>query len=177
MLIRLRIHLIRDSGKKCLFDVVDINDDKVRPNQIWAVSLPYTMLDADKEKMVVETVYEELYTCYGLRSLSFRDEEYKASYIGPLEERDGAYHMGTSWAFPMGGFITAYCKVNDYSKEAKEEALAMCETFADHMNDGCLGGIAEVFDGTNTCTGNGCYSQAWSVGEILRAYVEDVMKI
>lgn len=160
--------------RQCLYDVVDENDDKIRPNQIWAVSLPYTMLDRDKEKKIVDKVYEHLYTCYGLRSLSYTDEEYKASYIGPLPERDAAYHMGTSWAFPMGGFITAYCKVNDYKKEAIEDAYAMCKAFEDHMNDGCLGGIAEVFDGTFTCTGNGCYSQAWSVGEVLRAYTEDV---
>lgn len=160
--------------KQCLLDVVEIDDDKVRPNQIWAVSLPYTMLDADKEKKIVDTVYEQLYTCYGLRSLSYRDEEYKARYIGKLHDRDAAYHMGTSWAFPSGGFISAYLKVNNYSKEALEDAYDMCMAFSDHMNDGCLGGIAEVFDGTNTCTGNGCYSQAWSVGEILRAYVEDV---
>ena len=82
--------------------------------------------------------------------------------------------MGTTWAFPSGGFITAYLKVNNYSKEAVEDADNMCKAFFDHMNDGCLGGIAEVFDGTTPCTGNGCYSQAWSVGEILRAYVEDV---
>ena len=160
--------------KQCLYDVVDVNDDKVRPNQIWAVSLPYTMLDRQKEKKIVATVYEELYTCYGLRSLSYKDSEYKAKYIGPLPERDAAYHMGTSWGFLMGGFISAYCKVNNHSKEAIEETKQMCETIFDHMNDGCLGGIAEVFDGTDTCTGNGCYSQAWSVGEILRAYVEDV---
>ncbi len=158
----------------CLYDVVDENDDKIRPNQIWAVSLPFTMLDADKEKKVVNTVYEHLYTPYGLRSLSYRDDEYKAQYIGKLHDRDAAYHMGTTWAFPSGGFITAYLKVNNYSKEAVEDADNMCKAFFDHMNDGCLGGIAEVFDGTTPCTGNGCYSQAWSVGEILRAYVEDV---
>lgn len=161
--------------EQCLYDVVDENDDRVRPNQIWAVSLPYTMLDRDKERKIVNKVYKELYTCYGLRSLSYKDKEYKASYIGPLSERDAAYHMGTSWAFPMGGFITAYCKVNDYSEESISQAKMMLEAFNDHMNDGCLGAIAEVFDGTYTCTGNGCFSQAWSVGEILRAYMEDVI--
>lgn len=163
-----------NEDRECLFDVVDENDDKIRPNQIWAVSLPYTMLDKDKEKKIVDVVYEHLYSFYGLRSLSYRDEEYKDRYIGKLSDRDAAYHMGTTWAFPIGGFISAYLKVNDYSKNAVDDAYEMCMAFADHMNDGCLGGIAEVFDGTNTCTGNGCYSQAWSVGEVLRAYVEDV---
>lgn len=164
-----------NEDKNCLYDVVDENDDKVRPNQIWAVSLPYTMLDRDKEKKIVDTVYEELYTSYGLRTLSYRDKEYVKEYIGPLSKRDAAYHMGTTWPFPEGGFISAFCKVNDYSDECIKRAKQMVEAFTDHMDDGCIGGIAEVFDGTNPCTGNGCYSQAWSVGEVLRAYVEDVV--
>ncbi len=163
-----------NEAKKCLYDVVDVDDDRIRPNQIWAVSLPFTLLSQTKEKLVVECVYKHLYTAYGLRSLSYTDLEYKPSYIGKLHDRDGAYHMGTSWAFPMGGFITAYMKINSYSKEAATRALEMLEAFDDHMHDGCINGIAEVFSGTNTCTGNGCYNQAWSVGEILRAYVEDV---
>lgn len=160
--------------KKCLYDVVDVDDDRIRPNQIWAVSLPFSLLTREKEQMIVDCVYKHLYTAYGLRSLSYTDLEYKPSYIGKLHDRDGAYHMGTSWAFPMGGYITAYMKVNGYSKEAAHRAMEMLEAFDDHMHDGCINGIAEVFSGTNTCTGNGCYNQAWSVGEILRAYIEDV---
>jgi glycogen debranching enzyme, archaeal type, putative len=161
--------------EQCLFDVVDENDGRVRPNQIWAVSLPYTMLDREKEKKVVTKVYKELYSTYGLRSLSFLDEEYKAEYAGPLMKRDLAYHMGTTWGFTIGGFISAYCKVNDYSKEAVMKAKEMCEVFEDHMKDGCINGIAEVFDGDFAATSRGCYSQAWSVGEVLRAYTRDVL--
>lgn len=160
--------------KKCLYDVIDVDDARIRPNQIWVVSLPYALLSREKEKMVVDCVYKHLYTAYGLRSLTYTDLEYKPLYIGKLHDRDGAYHMGTSWAFPMGGFITAYMKVNEYSKEAANRAMEMLEAFDDHMHDGCINGIAEVFNGTNTCTGNGCYNQAWSVGEILRTYIEDV---
>ena len=161
--------------EQCLFDVVDENDGKVRPNQIWAVALPFTMLDREKEKKVVNKVYKELYSTYGLRSLSFLDEEYKGEYIGPLMKRDLAYHMGTTWGFTIGGFISAYCKVNDYSKEAVMRAKEMCEVFEDHMKDGCINGIAEVFDGDFSATSRGCYSQAWSVGEVLRAYTRDVL--
>ncbi len=160
--------------KECLIDVADPDDDKVRPNQIWAVSLPFSVLDREKERKVVDCVYRFLYTAYGLRSLSYTDPEYIPEYIGPLPKRDAAYHMGTSWAFPLGGFISAFMKVNDHSKVAASRAMEMLETVRDHMNDGCINGIAEVFDGTDTCTGNGCYNQAWSVGEILRAYYEDV---
>lgn len=158
-----------------LYDVADPCEDRIRPNQIYAVSLPYTMLDRDKEIAIVNCVSKHLYTTYGLRSLSYTDSEYKSQYIGKLINRDGAYHMGTSWAFPMGGYVTAYCKVHDYSPDAIKRANDICHRFADHMRDGCINGIAEIFDGTFTCTSRGCFTQAWSVGEILRAYTEDVL--
>lgn len=161
--------------KNCLYDVVDKNDDKIRPNQIWAVSLPFAVLDREKEKKIVGAVYKHLYATYGLRSLSFMDKDYKKKYIGKLIDRDCAYHMGTTLAFLIGGFITAYCKVNDYSKEAIEKANHMCKVFEDTMKDGCINGIAEIFDGDFASTGRGCYSQAWSVGEVLRAYSQDVL--
>ena len=74
-----------------------------------------------------------------------------------------------------GAFISAYCKVNGHSKEAVQKAKEMCFCFEDHMMDGCINGIAEIFDGDFACTGRGCYTQAWSVGEVLRAYCEDVI--
>ena len=160
---------------QCLYDVVDENDDKIRPNQIWAVSLPFSILDKEKEKKIVNTVYKHLYSTYGLRSLSFMDKDFKKQYIGKLIDRDKAYHMGTTWAFLIGGFITAYCKVNNYSKEAISRAKKMCDVFQDTMRDGCINGIAEIFDGETPITGRGCYTQAWSVAEVLRAYANDVM--
>ena len=74
--------------------------------------MPFSILDIEKEKKIVNTVYKHLYATYGLRSLSFMDKEYKSKYIGKLFDRDCAYHMGTTWGFLIGGFITAYCKVN-----------------------------------------------------------------
>lgn len=160
---------------QCLYDVVDENDDKIRPNQIWAVSLPFSILDKEKEKKIVNTVYKHLYSTYGLRSLSFMDKDFKKQYIGKLIDRDKAYHMGTTWAFLIGGFITAYCKVNNHSKETILRAKEMCDVFQDTMRDGCINGIAEIFDGETPITGRGCYTQAWSVAEVLRAYANDVM--
>jgi len=175
----------------CLYDVISqdtyttstgeikqqvVSDGRIRPNQIYAVSLPFTMLDREKEKKIVQVVREQLYTPYGLRSLTNQDKEYKAHYRGKLILRDGAYHMGTTWAYLSGAFITAFCKVEDYNSEAVSQAKEMCEYFGDHMEDGCLNGIAEIFDGDFACTSRGCYSQAWSVGEVLRAYTEDVLK-
>ena len=168
--------------KQCLYDCIESRedgtehyDDSIRPNQIWAVSLPFTMLPKEQEKKIVQVVYRHLYTPYGIRSLSNEDPRYQKEYIGKLIKRDGAYHMGTAWGYISGGFITAYCKVHDHSIDATKKAKEMCEYFAQHMEDGCLNGIAEVFDGDFSCTGRGCYTQAWSVGEVLRAYSEDVL--
>ncbi|HHD2790884.1 amylo-alpha-1,6-glucosidase [Clostridium perfringens] len=162
---------------KYLYDVVNHNekDDSLRPNQIWAVSLPFTMLDREKEKYIVQKVFEELYTPYGLRSLSRDHKDYHGIYIGKLFNRDMAYHQGTTWAFPLGGFFTAYCKVNDYSKEAVDLVDSLMRDMEDHIKDQCLGSIAEIFDGDNPYRARGCYAQAWSVGEMLRVYYEDIL--
>ena len=158
--------------KNCLYDVIDEKDDKIRPNQIWAVSLPFSILPKEKEKLVVNTVYKHLYSTYGLRSLSFIDKEYKGKYIGKLINRDLSYHMGTTWSFLIGPFITAYLKVNNYDEESKNRGKKMLAVFEDHMRDGCINGIAEIFDGDFPATSRGCYSQAWGVGEVLRVYNE-----
>ncbi len=175
--------------RNCLYDVVDeVLDDgtirdnaQLRPNQIYAVSLPFAVLspdkeksiddaaDVNKEKCVVDAVYKELYTDFGLRTLSTDDPDYRGIYKGTLPERDAAYHQGTAWAFLMGGFITAFLKVYPNSKDIAEEML---RPLKQHLNDGGIGGIAEVFDGDAPHISGGCYSQAWSVAEILRAVRE-----
>lgn len=165
-----------DSKNNCLKDVVDEDDCSIRPNQIFAVYLPYDILNKDKAKKVVEKVYEELYTVYGLRSLSSRDLRYKGTYIGNLLNRDLAYHMGTSWSFLLGPFLTSYCKVNNYSKDSILKVKNMCHMVLDTLNDGCINGIAEIYDGDFPCISRGCFTQAWSVSEILRVYYEDVLK-
>lgn len=165
--------------KGCLFDVVDEvkrdgvtiwDNDCVRPNQVWAVSLPYTMLDRDTSRKVVNKVINDLYADYGLRTLPKDDPDYHGIYFGKLHDRDMAYHQGTSWAFPLGGLVEAYLKVNEYSDDSKEYAFKLLEPLKHHLDDGCICGIAEIFDGDAPFISRGCYSQAWSVGEILRAY-------
>ena len=168
---------------ECLYDVVDeeelknqpVNNAQIRPNQIYAVSLPYTTLEREQEKAVVNSVFSHLYTTYGLRSLSPTDEQYHPVYSGTLPERDAAYHQGTAWGFLMGAFITAYVKVNDYSAESVLYAKSLLEGTADHLWDGCIGQIAEIFDGEDSGISRGCYAQAWSVGETLRAYMQDIV--
>ena len=161
----------------CLYDVVDglEGDATLRPNQIYAVSLPHRMLDADKEKKIVDKVYEKLYAKTGLRSLSPDDNEYHPTYEGCLDKRDHAYHQGTSWGFLLGGFLTAYVHVYGTSKEVITRVDAMLDATREQFYHGCIGSIAEIFDGNEPHTSRGCYAQAWSVGEILRAYTEDIL--
>ncbi len=108
--------------KKCLKDLVSGTkaDAQIRCNQIWAVSLTFTMLDPEKEQQVVETVFEKLYTPYGIRTLEQEDQEFHGLYQGKMEDRDMAYHQGTVWTFPLGAYYLAYLKVNQYSPEAKK---------------------------------------------------------
>jgi predicted glycogen debranching enzyme len=162
---------------ECLYDVVDglEGDASLRPNQIYAVSLPHRMLDADKEKKIVDKVYEKLYAKTGLRSLSPDDKEYHPTYEGCLDKRDHAYHQGTSWGFLLGGFLTAYVHVYGTSKEVITQVDAMLDATREQFYHGCIGSIAEIFDGNEPHTSRGCYAQAWSVGEILRAYTEDIL--
>ena len=158
--------------KHCLKDVISETkaDTQIRCNQIWAVSMPFTMLDEEKERQIVDTVFERLYTPYGLRTLDPKDEEFHASYGGEMIKRDLAYHQGTVWTFPMGGYYLAYLKVNKDSREAKEIVAKQLEVLESAMREGCIGQLPEIYDGELPVSSKGCFAQAWSVGEILRVY-------
>ncbi|MBQ7469556.1 MAG: glycogen debranching enzyme family protein [Pseudobutyrivibrio sp.] len=155
-----------------LYDVIgeDFKDATLRPNQIFAVSLPFTMLDIEKEKSIVRVLKERLYVGVGLRSLDTEDENYQGTYQGSLEKRDHAYHQGTAWGFLLGAFIESYLKVGGGSAQSIEEAKAMFEPIEQHLFSNCIGSVSEIFDGDEPHAGRGCFAQAWSVGEILRAY-------
>ena len=157
-----------DSSNQCLFDVVDGDepDDHIRPNQIYAVSLPFSLLPEEQEKAVVALVEKELFVGCGLRSLAPDHPDYHGIYCGALAKRDAAYHQGTAWGFLLGGFFSAYMKVNHHSSSAVRK----------HLSDsGCIGSISEIFDGDTPHNPRGCYAQAWSVGEVLRCYCEDIL--
>lgn len=162
---------------QCLYDVVDgtVGDASLRPNQIYAVSLPYGMLSPEQEKKVVDKVHDVLYAGTGLRSLSPEDPQYHPTYEGCLDKRDHAYHQGTSWGFLLGGFLTAYVHVYGTAPEVIEKADRMLDPVRNHLYQGCIGSISEIFDGNKPHTCRGCYAQAWSVGEVLRAYTEDIL--
>lgn len=166
-----------DAKNKCLYDVIDGDpDDHLRPNQIYAVSLPFTMLSKEQEALIVEFVERELYVGCGLRSLSTNHPDYHGIYCGALEKRDAAYHQGTAWGFLLGGFITAYLKVHNHSKESVAAALKMLEPVKAHLTDnGAIGSISEIFDGDAPHNPRGCYAQAWSVGETLRCYAQGIL--
>lgn len=167
-----------DSANQCLFDVVDGDepDDHIRPNQIYAVSLPFSLLPEEQEKAVVALVKKELFVGCGLRSLAPDHPDYHGIYCGALAKRDAAYHQGTAWGFLLGGFFSAYMKVNHHSSSAAENAIRMLEPVRKHLTDsGCIGSISEIFDGDAPHNPRGCYAQAWSVGEVLRCYCEDIL--
>ena len=167
-----------DSANQCLFDVVDGDepDDHIRPNQVYAVSLPFSLLPEEQEKAVVALVEKELFVGCGLRSLAPDHPDYHGIYCGALAKRDAAYHQGTAWGFLLGGFFSAYMKVNHHSSSAAANAVRMLEPVRKHLSDsGCIGSISEIFDGDAPHNPRGCYAQAWSVGEVLRCYCEDIL--
>ncbi len=160
----------------CLYDVLDVDaaqgganphDASIRPNQLFAVSLPYSVLPPDKMRAVVDTCARELLTSYGLRSLSAADPKYIGRYSGGPFERDSAYHQGTVWAWLLGPFARAHYRV--YGDAAR--AQGYLAPIAQHLADACVGSVSEIFDGDAPHAARGCFAQAWSVAEILRTWI------
>ncbi len=158
----------------CLKDLVSGTkaDMQVRCNQIWAASMPYSVLDEKMARAVIDKVYKELYTPVGLRSLSPKDEEFHPNYGGPMLDRDLAYHQGTVWGFPLGGYYLAYLKWAEDKEAAKAIVKKQLEGITAALREGCAGHLAEIYDGLEPGASRGCFAQAWSVGEILRVYAE-----
>jgi predicted glycogen debranching enzyme len=161
-----------------LYDVVDAEDTgtgsagddaKCRPNQILAISLPNAVLRQDRWEPVLQTVSDRLLTPVGLRSLAPDDPDFKPRYFGDLRARDAAYHQGTVWAWLAGPFVDAWLRVYPNDEAGARRAL---EGFAPHLNEACVGSISEVFDADPPFTPRGCIAQAWSVAEVLRAWIK-----
>ncbi|HOO54329.1 MAG TPA: amylo-alpha-1,6-glucosidase [Methanothrix sp.] len=159
----------------CLFDLIDETDSAIRPNQVIAASLPFTPLDEDQIGEIVATAAEELLTPRGLRTLSPEDPDYIGRYEGGPAERDRAYHQGTVWPWLIGPYITARLKGCCGSKKSRDEARELLKPLMDFDGQIGVGTICEVFDGDEPHRPGGCISQAWSVGEVMRAWSEDVM--
>lgn len=150
-----------------LFDLVDGpdgDDAALRPNQIFAVSLPFHPLkDLDKARSVVDTVARYLQTSYGLRTLSPHDPAYVRRYGGNPSARANAYHQGTAWAWLLGPFAAAHLKVFG----DPDKARSFLRPFADHLANHGVGTISEIFDGDPPHTPRGCIASAWSVAQVL----------
>ena len=152
-----------------LYDVIDGDggaDASLRPNQILALSLGTPLLDGTRARSVIDVCARELLTPVGLRSLAPSDPGYLGHYHGDVRSRDAAYHQGTVWSWLLGPFALAHYRVH---RDA-ERARALLEGLAAHLDEACLGTISEIFDGEAPHLPRGCFAQAWSVGETLRAW-------
>ncbi len=155
-----------------LYDVVDGpqgDDPSCRPNQILSFSLDYPVLRREYWEPVLDVVRQRLLTPVGLRSLAPGHPDYRSQYDGDLRSRDAAYHQGTVWAWLIGPFIDAWLRVHPDDRHGARKLL---QGFEQHLGEACIGTISEVFDAEPPHTPRGCVAQAWSVAEVLRAYVK-----
>jgi predicted glycogen debranching enzyme len=158
-----------DPERGYLADVVDGpegDDWTLRPNQIFAVSLPFPLLEGAAAVPVLDAVGRALYTSYGLRSLAPDHPDYRGAYVGDVARRDGGYHQGPVWTWLAGGFAEAHFRV--YGDAAR--ARAFLAPFQDHLRDAGTGSISEILEGDPPHAPRGCFAQAWGVAEVLRVW-------
>jgi predicted glycogen debranching enzyme len=160
-----------NSERTCLYDVIDVDrgsgvDARIRPNQIFAVALPYSALSAEQMRAVVDCCARELLTSHGLRTLSPKESGYIGRYTGDPWQRDAAYHMGTVWAWLLGPFVRAHYRVYGDARLAQ----SFLDPLAQPPNSACVATLSEIFDGDAPHSARGCFAQAWSVAEILRSW-------
>jgi predicted glycogen debranching enzyme len=161
-----------NSEKQFCSDVIDApgfpdgKDAALRPNQIFAVSLPESALTPEQQRAVVDICARELLTSFGLRSLGREEPGYRGRYAGGAEKRDEAYHQGTVWGWLLGPFALAHLRV--YRDAA--QAMSFLEPMFGQIEAAGLGTLSEIFDGDAPFAPNGCIAQAWTVGETLRAW-------
>jgi len=164
------VEVFWNAEASCLFDVVDGDrkDASIRPNQVFALSLPYPLLPKDKARAVLAVIEQKLLTPYGLRSLAPDDPAYRGRYEGDPASRDAAYHQGTVWSWLLGPYADALVKTN--GAVGKPKARKAFEGLTPHLQEAGLGTISEIFDGDAPHAPRGCPAQAWSVGEALRVF-------
>jgi len=150
-----------------LYDCLDEQgnpDATLRPNQLFAISLPYALIEGNKARAILQVTALQLYTPVGLRSLSEQDPAYVQVYGGDTWHRDSSYHQGTVWSWLLGPYIDAIIKVEG----SIEKANTIIKNFLPHLNEGCIGSVSEIFDAAAPHHPRGCVAQAWGVAEILR---------
>lgn len=157
-----------------LYDNIDENGNAVnelRPNQLFAISLPFGLIDDKKKiKSILTIIKNELYTPVGLKTLPSTDIHYAGQYNGDQWHRDAAYHQGTVWSWLLGAYVDAIIKLN--AKGAKKNARKVIEDFSYHLNEGCIGSVSEIFDADAPHLPKGCVAQAWGVAEVLRVMMD-----
>ncbi len=166
-----RFHRYWNANTGYCYDVLDGpngSDASLRPNQLFAVSLNDGLLTPAQQKAVVDTCARHLLTTHGLRSLSPDDPNYVAEYRGEVIKRDGAYHQGTVWGWLIGPFVEAHLRV--YGDKAAARAF-LIPLVADQLSAGCVGSLAEIFDGDAPHEPRGAAAQAWTVAEVLRTWL------
>jgi glycogen debranching enzyme len=152
-----------------LYDNINEKDECIaefRPNQLFAISLPFQLIEGDKAKVVLQHVTEHLYTPVGLRTLPKGDPNYAPVYGGNQYERDATYHEGTVWSWLLGPYVDAIIKV--YGTMGLEQAQKVINDFSYHLNEAGIGSVSEIFDGEPPHHPRGCIAQAWGVAEIVR---------
>jgi predicted glycogen debranching enzyme len=158
--------------KSCLYDVIDVDggsgrDARLRPNQLFAVSLPFCVLAPEQRRAVVDACGRALLTSYGLRSLAPTEDGYIGAYRGDPWQRDAAYHQGTAWSWLLGPFAWAHFRAYGDARRAQ----ALLAPMAQHLEEACVGTVSELFDGDAPHAPRGCIAQAWGVAETLRIWI------
>jgi predicted glycogen debranching enzyme len=170
-----------NAATNCCFDVVgdvpETNDPAIRPNQIFAISLPYAVLESSRFAAVLEKIRTELLTRFGLRTLSSADEHYQGHYAGPPVARDRAYHQGSVYPWLLGAYVSAYVKVAGRTDNTRREVRRVLDGCIEYMQGDGIGQLCELFDGDAPHKPGGAIASARSVAEVLRAYVEDVLEV
>jgi glycogen debranching enzyme len=152
---------------QCCFDVVNPNDAAIRPNQLFAIALPFPLFDDVRAEEILSVCESQLLTPVGLRTLSPSDPRYRGQLLGDQHSRDTAYHQGTVWPWLLGAYIDALLRLR--GDAGRETALNLLANMHAHLADAGVGTISEIFDGDAPHAPRGCIAQAWSVGEVLRA--------
>jgi predicted glycogen debranching enzyme len=156
----------------CLYDIIgpSSRDPRIRPNQLFALSLPYAMLDRERARLVVDTVQKNLLTPVGLRTLEPKDPAYQSRFEGGVAQRDGAYHQGTVWPWLIGPFIAAYPYAYGESDQALSFYRQILNRFEAELAACCLGSLSEVYDADPPHRPGGCPAQLWSIAQLIIAY-------
>lgn len=164
--------------KECLYDLITPEGEKdsaLRPNQLLAVSLPFPVVPRVRAKKIVDQVYRELYIPGGLRTLAPGETNYHRWYQGLPQDRDAAYHQGTAWIWLLGPFISAFLKVHDWSPQAAREAKSLLDPVRANLQEAGIGYLSEILEPEYPYQPRGCPAQAWSVAEVLRSYLQEIL--